>query len=82
MDCCIKTSQEWQTKNPHQIYTHTKRKKNPNTKDNHQITRKKNKRGRKKDYKKKSKTQWQNIHINNYLEYKWIKYLNQKTETG
>ena len=43
---------------------------------------KKNKRGRKKDYKKKSKTQWQNIHINNYLEYKWIKYLNQKTETG
>ena len=52
---------------------------------NHRRTEKKNK-GRKKTCKKKSKANDKmankNIHVNNYLKWKWITCSNQKIETG
>ena len=50
-----------------------------NTKLNHQITKKENKRRRAKTPKKKKKSNTVNIHTNNYLKCKWIKCSNQNT---
>ena len=67
------------------IDTHTTKKKEPkhNTKDSHQITRNKRKRKGKKDLQKQPQNSYQNenknIHINNYLKFKWTKCYNQKT---
>ena len=67
------------------IDTHTKKKKQckQNPKDNHQITRKENKRGREekrltKTNPKQLKNGNKNTHINNYLRSEWINCSNQR----